>query len=206
MSGKPAKFDEASKILNPQHRSIFDLAKPLLQTRHNEIHTLGSYGYALYLLSVEGGDPAVVIPAILLHDIGWSAVPEDQQLMAFGPVVTKPELQRKHEVEGARLARILLGEIQYPEDLICKIERIIDGHDTRMEAADINDMLVQDSDKLFRLSRTGFQIDCIRFRLAPRRHLRWLFNIAKSWFFTRSAYGLALDELEERQNELDGDL
>jgi len=30
-------------------------------------------------------DEEIVLPAILLHDVGWKMVPEEKELNAFGP-------------------------------------------------------------------------------------------------------------------------
>ena len=198
-----ANIDE---IENGLHKSIFQKTDPYLRTRHNKIHTFISYRYAMYLLSVEGGDPSVVIPAILLHDVGWSTVSEERQLLAFGPIVREPGLRVQHEIEGARLARMILSEMKYPQDLISKIERIIDGHDSRLDATDINDMIVKDSDKLFRFSRTGFGIDFQRFDREPRDYLAWLSKVAESWFFTKSAFRLAREEIEKREVDVNENL
>jgi hypothetical protein len=206
MERKYNNIEDIREFENRLHKSIFEKAGPFLRTRQNDVHTIMCYGYAIHLLSVEGGDPSVVIPAILLHDVGYSSLSEDMQLLAFGPVIKEPDLQRKHEIEGARLARVILSEMKYPQDLICKVEQIIDGHDTRMDATDINDMIVKDSDKLFRFSRTGFTFIVNRFNREPREYLAWLSEIAESWFFTKSAYGLACEKIRKREEDLDRNL
>ena len=155
---------------------------------------------------MEGGDPAVVVPAILLHDVGWSTVPEDMQLQAFGPKVKEPELTRRHEIEGARIARTILSELNYPEELICKIEQIIDGHDSRIDATDTDDMIVKDSDKLFRVSRTGLSIGLEWFKSDPRKYLAGLHKVVERWFFTESAHRAAQEELKEREEDLEKNL
>jgi hypothetical protein len=193
-------------IENDLHKSIFEKAEPFLRTRHNSIHTIISYRYAIYLLSMEGGDPSIVIPAILLHDVGWSTVPEDKQLQAFGPRVKEPDLARRHEIEGAGIARMILSELNYPENLICKIEQIIDGHDSRTVATDIDDMIVKDSDKLFRVSRTGFSIGLGWFKSEPRKYLAGLCKATESWFFTKSAHRVACEELKTREEDLEKNL
>ena len=88
---------------------VLAAALPYLQTRHNEVHTRISREFAERLLAEEGGNPQVVIPAILLHDIGWSRVPEARQLAAFGPNVQDPELTKVHEREGAGMAARVQG-------------------------------------------------------------------------------------------------
>ncbi len=182
---------------------IFAAALPYLQTRHNEVHTLVSYGFGLRLLAGEGGDPDVVIPAILLHDVGWSQVPEERQLAAFGPNVSAPELTRLHEEEGARIAGEILERLGCPDGRRKALLEIVRGHDTRLTALDLNDMLVKDADKLFRISHEGFPIDCARFGLDPARHLRWLEARVESWFFTETGKRLAREEAQARWGELE---
>lgn len=199
-------IENISRIENPLHKSIFQKAEPFLRTRHNIVHTLISHDYALYLLSVEGGEPSVVLPAILLHDVGWSTISEDRQLLAFGPVIKEPALGRQHEIEGAKMAKTILSELKYPEELIRKIELIIDGHDSRGKAIDIDDSIVKDSDKLFRFSQTGFGIYFRLFHFEPASYLVWLSKVAESWFFTHSAHRLACQEIEKRKGDLDTNL
>ena len=91
--------------MEKRYPEIFDLAKQYLDTRDNEMHTRIAFSFALKLLSAEGGDERVVLPAIMLHDIGWKFVPEDQHLKAFGPHVNDKSIKRIHEVEGSKKAR-----------------------------------------------------------------------------------------------------
>ncbi|MBI5017616.1 MAG: HD domain-containing protein [Deltaproteobacteria bacterium] len=183
-------------------REVFERARPYLRTRHNEAHTVISHGFALRLLAEETGDPDVVRPAILLHDVGWSRVPEDRQLSAFGPSPTDPELTRVHEREGAAMAAEILRTLGCPETLVGEVAEIVAGHDTRLESLGPSDALVKDADKLFRLSGEGFPIDCGRFGLDPDEHLRWLEERVDRWFFTETAKRIALEELAARRCEL----
>lgn len=186
----------------PVYQEIYERARPHLQTRHNELHTRIAYQFAMQLLDREGGDPDVVIPGILLHDLGWSRVPEDRQLEAFGPVVKEPELTRLHEREGAAMAeRILLG-VGYPPGQTRKIVEIVAGHDTRLESLGLDDSLVKDADKLFRLSGRGFAIDCSRFGTDPAEYLLWLEKRVDDWFFTETGRRLARSEIAQRREDL----
>jgi HD superfamily phosphodiesterase len=175
-----------------------------LQTRHNEVHTRISWDFAGRLLRAEGGDPAVVLPAILLHDIGWSRVPEDEQLLAFGPNVKDPELTKVHERAGAAMAGEILQELEWPEAASARIVHIIAGHDTRVGSGSLEESVVRDADKLFRVSAAGFPIDCERFGLRPAAHAAFLRSKIEEWFFTATGAHLAREELEARERELRG--
>ena len=97
-------------LLKPIYQKVYERAKPFLRTRKNLIHTKISLQYALKLLGHGKGDEEVVIPAILLHDVGWKTIPENLHLTAFGPNPSNPKLARIHEVEGAKIAKPILEE------------------------------------------------------------------------------------------------
>ena len=129
-------------------KRIFKLAQPYLKTRYNDVHTEMSRQLAYELLRAEGGQESIVIPAIILHDVGWYKVPAALHLKAFGPKATSPELNRNHEQEGVRIAENILTKVNYDKDKISEILKIIDGHDSRKESISLNDSLVKDADKL----------------------------------------------------------
>lgn len=192
------------KLADPIHARIFELALPYLRTRENDVHTEICAGFAQRLLAAEGGDADVVMAGILLHDVGYSSLTADQLPLAFGPTIRSPELQRLHEVEGARLAREILAEVGFPPEKARRVAEIVDGHDTRKIALSREDALVKDADKLFRVSKRGFPIDFRRFEREPKAYLAWLGEQVDPWFFTETAKGLAREELEERGRELSG--
>ena len=180
---------------------IWELAKPYLNTRDNNIHTRISVRLAYQLLNKEGGDPAIVIPAIILHDVGWKAIPENLHLEAFGPKATSPELNRVHEVEGVRIAKEILEQVQYDHRRIGEILEIIDGHDSREESLSLNDKLVKDADKLSRYDKEIFHIDMRRYNHTYEQELNRLRSHLEEWFFTKSAKKIARKELKNRQKE-----
>ena len=202
MNPNSHELDCGWEISEPNHLALYRKAEPLLQTRHNALHTRISYRFALVLLEQDGGDADVVFPAILLHDLGWSVIPEKDQLKAFGPKIKNMRLQRLHETEGARLAKEILVEMGYGEDSIREVENIIDGHDTRTVTLGINDSVVKDADKLWRYTHEGFNIDCRRFNRMPEKHLDWLVDCITGWFFTETGRQLAHAEAEKRRIEL----
>lgn len=180
---------------------IWRLAEPYLNTRSNDIHTRVAVEFARDLLRREGGDERIVLPAMILHDVGWKCVPEDRQLEAFGPNVRCSELNRVHEREGAAIAEGILKEVRYDEDKIEEIVAIVEGHDSREIPISLNDKIVKDADKLFRYSRKGFQIDIERFGETVEEGLERLRSSLERWFFTDSARAIAAQELAERVKE-----
>lgn len=181
---------------------IQNKAKHFLNTRHNDVHVPLSYAFARKLLShYPEGDEEVVLPAILLHDVGWKMVPEDKQLDAFGPTVKDSEAQRFHEAESVRIAKEILTSLNYNQKKMLEIMAIIDGHDTRDEILSLDDSLVKDADKLWRYTSIGVSIDHKRFGIERDAYLGYLENMIERWFFTPEAKRMAREALAEAKKE-----
>ena len=182
--------------------AVYELAKPYLETRNNDIHMRTSYAFVNKLLETERGDRAVVLPAIILHDVGWKMVPEELHLRAFGPHEYDREINRIHEVEGARIAGEILSKVSYDTSLTDEIVEIISGHDSRETALSVNDAIVKDADKLWRYSKEALEIDPKRFKVNPKDHVEWLAHQIDGWFITKTGREIALTENNLRSQEL----
>ncbi len=183
-------------------KKLFKLAKPFLTVRHNQIHTENCYNFALRLLEKLGGKSSIVLPAIILHDVGWSAVPTEQHLLAFGPKGFDENIRRIHETEGAKIAARLLQEVSIKEEHRLEICRIIESHDSGKEAFSIEEKIVKDADKLFRFSTKGFSIDTERFNIDPQEYWEMLHQFKEQWFFTDLAREIATEELQKVKSQL----
>jgi hypothetical protein len=181
---------------------LYERALPLLATRSNDLHARVACQIVLAILQGDGGDPRVAVPAILLHDLGWHEIPETDQRRAYGPNSTDAELNRRHELAGARLARQVLEEEAYHPELVDEICRIIEGHDSRPEALTIEEAAVKDADKIYRITRVGFPMS-LRYigDLSPQELHDFIAVRAPRWFLTRTGAELAQRALAERREE-----
>lgn len=157
----------------PADDAVWRLAVPHLHVRSNDGHTVYSYGLAAALCDLHPeADRDVVLPAIILHDTGWSRVPEDEVLEAISPGGGRADLVLLHEKEGAAIAREVLGQLGRDSANIDEIVQIIDGHDSRLTSLSLNDSLVKDADKLWRLTPHGVDTVMDWFGLTrPQAHL-----------------------------------
>lgn len=172
--------------------AVWRLAAPMLTTRDNDGHTLGALAIAASLLDeIPHADPAIVLPAIMLHDVGWSRVPADEILGAIAPGGGNPDHVRLHEREGARLAREILTEVGHDPDAIDRITEIIDGHDSRLAALSIEDAIVKDSDKTWRVTPHGLDVVMEWFGLDRAAALRLCATRVVDHLFTHQARSLA---------------
>jgi HD superfamily phosphodiesterase len=174
--------------------ALWEAAAPYLRARKNDVHIPLSYGFAERLLEAYDGDPAVVLPAILLHDCGWAVV--DHQVERVGPAMHQSDMRRAHEIEGARIARELLTEH------VEEIATIIDGHDSRPRALSLDDALVKDADKLWRYTTAGVAVGCDWFAMTPREYADWVDAERDRVIFTDVAKEIAREEMTTTRRAL----
>ena len=154
------------------------------------------------MLSAEGGNARVAVPAILLHDLGWSEIPDEEQRNAYGPNSSDADLNRQHEVAGARLAREILEEATYPAELIDEICRIILTHDSNPEALTPEEAIVKDADKVWRISLAGFPLTLdLLDDMTPQELHDFIAVRTPRWFLTRTGREFAETELAARRLE-----
>ena len=171
--------------MRSQDQTIWEVAKNHLNVRNNDEHTLFSYLLAQKLLeNYPKGSPDIVLPAILLHDTGWSRIPKDKILHAFGPNNKYPELTRQHELESVAITQKELPELGLDNQQIEKIIALIDGHDTTKNARSLDDSIHKDADKLWRYTPHGNQIIGEWFEIEQAEVLEILENFVLPTFLT----------------------
>ena len=182
---------------------IWELAWPYQDKRGDRGHAEITLDYAKTLVRLENGDGDIVIPAIILHDIGWSQVPRAKRFLIFDGNAREEEkisARLQHESAGVELAGDILSKVGYPADLTEEILGIVAEHDTREEYLSVSEGLVSDADKLWRFSEVGFGVDIRRYKLSPEMLFRKLEADFKNpvFFYSRTARQLAYEELELR--------
>lgn len=189
-------------MLNEIEKKIFTLALPYLGVMQNDIHTKEIIQFALEILHHVCGDRKIVMPAAILHDVGWSQVPKEICLKARTPE-GDPKLIKIHETKGAAIAKKILDTVAFDDSLAEEIIDIIDGHDTREEALSVNDKIVKDADKLSRFSKSSFNRLPFQRAMTPQEICSWLETKASEWFFLSASQKIAQRELRARRQELD---
>lgn len=146
-------------LLRAQDVPLWEAARPYLDVRNNDEHTLVAYGLGKALLDmIPEAEADIVLPAILLHDVGWKRIDPDLLLLAIGKNPTRKDLVRDHEVFGVEIASDILRTHAMDAAQAQAILAIIDGHDTVKEARSINDAVMKDADKGWRTTRHGMRI------------------------------------------------
>lgn len=179
---------------------MHEAAWPWLMCRVNDLHARVSCQFVVELLELEGGMAEVAVPAILLHDIGWHVVRPERVEGAFGPRSTDPASNRLHEVQGARMACDVLDSLRYPSRLTQEICRIIDRHDSGVGAVNLEEAIVKDADKLWRVCRCGFPLALEHLHPSTSQEVHdWLASSIGEWMLTKTGLDLAAANLEARR-------
>ncbi|MGD9077642.1 MAG: HD domain-containing protein [Desulfobacteraceae bacterium] len=185
-------------------KKLFEMAEPYLTTRGDLLHTRVAHEYALLLMEKEGGDRHIVEPAIILHDVGWSRLEPVEIKVAFGVRAAGEKaarINRVHELEGTRIARELLEDVEYDPLLIDRIALIIERHDSGKDPDSLEEELVKDADRVWRFSQVGFRNEMERQELTPYERYKFVVKNLNSWFFTKTAREIAEKELKNRALE-----
>ena len=173
----------------------------LLKARNGDWdHTLRAVAYGRDLLRCEPGDEDIVIPALYLHDIGWSRV--DYTDFKNAPPGRKNDAKSVplHMRYGARMAAEILSEMHYdPEKsaVIAAIVAVHDDPDKPFSMGEPSAVLVAEADRLDRYGPDSleryekmFGKDAMTGEiLEGARQLRR--NGLKHWFKTPTAKAMA---------------
>ena len=178
--------------MGDRYEPVWAAAAPYLRARKNDVHVPLSYGWAERLLEAyPSADRDVVLTAIILHDCGWAVVDFSGERLE---TTRTSDRRRAHEIEGARIAREIVGDGE--------IVAIIDGHDTRLSALSLNDELVKDADKLWRYTIVGVAIGSDFFGVSVSEYADHVEHELDDVLFTEEAVAFARREIAQTREAL----
>ena len=194
--------------LEEPYLSIWNLAEEYQDCRFDQGHVRIATEYAIELSEAEGADLRIVLPAIILHDIGWYFISEEDRKIALDSKHLRfNEIRRAHEIEGARKAEEILREVDYDSELSLRIVAIIRDHDTKFASDTLEEAVVKSADRIWIFSKAGFEADLTRDVGDASSLLRRLKEKLDGTYsgtginFTDSARGIAEREFEKRKVE-----
>ena len=161
-------------------------------------HTRSVVGYGKILLANEGGDPLVVIPALILHDVGWSRVDYSDFITAPAEAKGGTESIRLHMRYGAQIARDILEGLGWNPELIHHITSIIGIHDVPEKIQELDDLdatLVFEADWLdkYAPARQDRYFSVVGDRKGLSQLRDFLDSYKSEWFRTKSAKELLVE-------------
>jgi len=195
--------------MKKEFKKIWEIALPYQDKRNDEGHARIVTEYAIKLCGIKNVNDMIVVPAAILHDIGWSQLPKEDWMVIFEPNKTEEmeyAVRIKHQDEGVKLAKKILTEVGYFPSFLKPILEIISQHDTRKKFFSNEGGAMRDADKLWRYSKAGFEADIKRNQFT----FDFLYNKMmkkideENFFFFESAKDIAKKELEDRKKEFMG--
>ncbi len=100
-------------------------------------------------------DIEILIPVVLLHDVGYSKVPKGSNPFDL-------HIRKLHSEEGAKIAEEILEELKYAKEKISEIKRLILKHDNWAFGDSFADepllLLFQNFDFMWMASKEGFEM------------------------------------------------
>jgi len=105
------------------YQDIWKLAKPYYERgRPMDIdHIEWMMKDAIFVCKQENLDDSLLLPLVILHDVGYAEVPKDNPF--------KLNLRKAHMKAGAIISKIILDELAYPKDKTKKIIYFVSVHD-----------------------------------------------------------------------------
>ena len=141
-------------------REIFEQARHfLVRGRPGDLeHTLRVVGIGKYMLEEENTDRGMIVPALLLHDIGWSQV--DYQRFLNLPIEEHKNSRELllHQELGAELVRPILQKLDFPGEKARRISGYVAVHDQPAKVLQLDDkeaVICMEADLLDRFDLQG---------------------------------------------------
>jgi hypothetical protein len=180
------------------YERIWELAVPYLKqgkVKDFVIHTEGAVKAMKYLLEKEGGDESVLMPAVILHDVGWSKVPVDLQKSENDS--DRKEALKQHLKYAPLIIDEILTKLGYNKERVHKIIEIVIAHKFQ-DPEDFNKRMLIDADTLSDAFKDQFYNDVKSYGKRPEQTYEFR---KKNTFYSKSAKELFDKELEERRKE-----
>ena len=201
-------YNETVKLKEKQ-KEIWDLAKPVLAKCRwwDLLHTRMSIGFMHQIMSEEGKEnfEEVLIPAIMLHDIGWSTIGEEKNVSW-----NEENLRVKHMKAGVVIARQILERVNYDPKLTEKIVHLVSIHDNEylgIGYSSLGEKFVRDADACFDLTQLSFwkdyHVKCVikGEKMTPKKFLdRKVVESSKR--YTKTAQKITDQQIVDRRNEI----
>lgn len=186
--------------ISPSFNSLWAKAKPYLKRGKRKdfvLHTQMVVRAVKLLIKEEGGEPKTLIPAAILHDVGWARVSPALQ-MASGKK-HKDEAQRQHLQKAIPIIRKILKSQNYESEEIGRIIDLVLAHKFT-NPKDPEKRLLIDADTLSDTYQKTFISDSKAYGSAKK-------NFAfrkKNHFYTKAAKKIFEKQLLARRAEVFG--
>lgn len=183
-----------------KYQKIWDLALPYLKEGINKNfvnHTEGVVKAMEMILKKEKGNPDILIPAAILHDVGWANVPKKYQCTENKS--DKLRGMKLHIELAPEIIRTILHSLNFTAPQIREIIEIVQAHKFSNPRKLSKKMLV-DADQLSDAFKEQFYSDVKAYKSTPER--LYNFRINDNNFYTKTAKDIFWKQMKQRKSEI----
>jgi HD superfamily phosphodiesterase len=184
--------------MEKKFEKIWELALPYLKKGKRKdfvLHTKGVIRAVESLLKEEKGDANILIPAAILHDVGWAKVPTKLQMS--DAETEKTEALELHLEYAVPIIEEILAECGYNKSFSKKIADVVLAHKFKNPRRSDKRLLI-DADTLADVFKEQFASDIEAYKTTAKR----LFGFrSRNKFYTKTAKSIFQKELDKRKKE-----
>lgn len=162
------------------------------------IHTEGVVKAMEFILEKEKGDPDILIPAAMLHDVGWANVPRKYQRTK--DKTDKLRGMKLHIELAPEIIKDILQSVNYKAFQINKVIEIIQAHKFSKPRKLSKKMLI-DADHLSDAFKEQFYSDVKAYNSTPEK--LYDFRMSDNNFYTKVAKDIFLEQMKQRRSEFE---
>lgn len=152
-----------------EFQKIWDLAVPYLEKgtmKDFVLHTKYVVKSMEMIIAGEGGNASILIPAAILHDVGWSKVAPE--LQNNSELEKKREGQRQHIAFAKEIIEEILSQLDYEKEDIDHIASIVAAHKFQ-DPKDKEKQMLIDADNLSDTFGEQFKSDVKSYNSTPQQ-------------------------------------
>jgi len=183
-----------------KYNKIWKLALEYLKQGVNKdfvIHTEGVIRAMKLILKKEKGNLDVLIPAAILHDVGWAKVPKKYQCTKNKEY--KLRGMKLHIEFAPEIIKMILKSLSYKTTRINEIIDIVQAHKFKNPRTPNKKILI-DADQLSDAFREQFFADVKAYKSTPEK--LYNFRVCNNNFYIKTAKDIFLKQMRQRKKEI----
>lgn len=184
-----------------KYQNIWKLALKYLEKGVNKdfvIHTKGVVRAMELILKKEKENPDILIPAAILHDVGWAKVPKKYQCTSIK--ADKLQGMKLHIKFAPKIIREILKSLNYNIFMINEIIDIVKAHKFK-NPKKLSKQILIDADQLSDSFKEQFYGDVKAYQITPEKNYN--FRIKDNNFYTKVAKNIFLEQMKQRKKEFE---
>ncbi|MFA4817546.1 MAG: HD domain-containing protein [Parcubacteria group bacterium] len=185
--------------MNKKFEKIWNLSLPYLKKGKRKnfvLHTRGVIRAMDLLLKKEGGSRNILIPAAIVHDVGWSNIPVKlQKSKKDAERLTAMKLHIKY---APAIIREILGKTGYSQREIKAVSDIVVAHKF-CKPKNFEKRLLIDADTMVESFKEQFYDDIKSYGVSAEDGYEFRAN---NKFYTKTAARIFTEEMKKRKKEI----